>query len=374
VKCPKCGFIHYAGPLQCKRCGFRFAASAKEASEPSLSSLFSTDVAPSQLFIEANPAGPLEKTAETSPRLPKSPEAKGVSAPLGAPSEPEQIAEASLAPPWRAELSERVEKFRRRRARTLGADPSAQLDMNFEVVNPKTESAVGAKALESPKPRALEADLGGSLSPPKTFSPDEWLSVEEPMSGSEVLPSAAVQTGEVRLDDRTPESPVEIVLESPRRPSADAVRAFGLDLSPAPLGRRFLAGVVDGAVLLLAAVLFASVFWLTGGQITLRPLNIGILAFIAVFVLLLYFGLFTALTASTPGLLSMGLEVRNLNGSLPTLGQSFRRAFGYLVSLGALMLGFVWALVDSERLTWHDRMSGTFVTDRGLGDSERSGR
>jgi hypothetical protein len=26
------------------------------------------------------------------------------------------------------------------------------------------------------------------------------------------------------------------------------------------------------------------------------------------------------------------------------------------------MLGFIWAWVDSEGMTWHDRMSGTFIT------------
>jgi hypothetical protein len=41
--------------------------------------------------------------------------------------------------------------------------------------------------------------------------------------------------------------------------------------------------------------------------------------------------------------------------------QSFWRAFGYLVSASAFFLGFVWALVDSEGLTWHDRMSDTFL-------------
>jgi hypothetical protein len=47
------------------------------------------------------------------------------------------------------------------------------------------------------------------------------------------------------------------------------------------------------------------------------------------------------------------------------------RAFGYLVSTGALLLGFVWALVDSDGFTWHDRMSGTFLA---IADSAVEGR
>ena len=91
-------------------------------------------------------------------------------------------------------------------------------------------------------------------------------------------------------------------------------------------------------------------------------LNIFVLGFITAFFIFAYFGLFTALTASTPGLLWMDLEVCSYDGSRPRAVQSFSRAFGYLVSLAGLLLGFIWALVDSEGLTWHDRISCTYIT------------
>jgi hypothetical protein len=59
----------------------------------------------------------------------------------------------------------------------------------------------------------------------------------------------------------------------------------------------------------------------------------------------------------------MGCEIRNMGGGRPTVRESFWRAFGVLVSLSALMLGFIWACVDSDNLTWHDRMSQTVITD-----------
>jgi uncharacterized RDD family membrane protein YckC len=59
-------------------------------------------------------------------------------------------------------------------------------------------------------------------------------------------------------------------------------------------------------------------------------------------------------------------EIHNLEGAHPTTQEAFLRAFGYLVSITALMLGFLWALLDSEGLTWHDRMSGTFVRKSGI--------
>jgi len=82
-------------------------------------------------------------------------------------------------------------------------------------------------------------------------------------------------------------------------------------------------------------------------------------------------GLFTALIFSTPGLVWMGIEVRSLYDSPPDYRESCLRAFGYLVSIAALMLGFLWALVDSESLTWHDRISGTCLTPSQAGSSPK---
>ena len=86
------------------------------------------------------------------------------------------------------------------------------------------------------------------------------------------------------------------------------------------------------------------------------------MALIAIIFVYAYFGLFTALTFSTPGLAWMGIAVRNMEGCPPAPRESLLRAFGYLVSLSAFMMGFFWALVDSDGLTWHDRISGTFLT------------
>jgi len=37
------------------------------------------------------------------------------------------------------------------------------------------------------------------------------------------------------------------------------------------------------------------------------------------------------------------------------------RGFGYLVSILPLMLGFLWAVIDPEHLTWADKVSGTYI-------------
>jgi uncharacterized RDD family membrane protein YckC len=140
---------------------------------------------------------------------------------------------------------------------------------------------------------------------------------------------------------------------------------------PAPLGLRFVAALIDALVLLLGTGVFSLIFWSVGGRINRSPVTMAVAAFIAVLLILVYFGSFTALTFSTPGLLSMGLEVRTLDGAPPTPADAALRAFGYIVSASALMLGFIWGLVDSDSLTWHDRMSGTFITEREFGSELR---
>ncbi|KAB7768043.1 RDD family protein, partial [Xanthomonas sp. LMG 12461] len=50
------------------------------------------------------------------------------------------------------------------------------------------------------------------------------------------------------------------------------------------------------------------------------------------------------------------------DGNAPGWGALWRRYLVGTVSLLLGGLGFWWALFDRERLTWHDRASGTYLT------------
>ena len=75
----------------------------------------------------------------------------------------------------------------------------------------------------------------------------------------------------------------------------------------------------------------------------------------------LYFALST-FTGRTPGKWLMGfrLLVRTGGGDV-TLGRAMLRSLGYIVSLIPLGAGFLWVLVDDERMGWHDHLAGTKV-------------
>jgi uncharacterized RDD family membrane protein YckC len=314
VKCPKCGFISDARAVLCNKCAYR-----------------------------------LEIGGDVSA------------------VERAEIAEAPVSLSWQEELSQRVADFRRRRARfRRSLDPNARIDVGAGHNEPQPEASAIATNLRAERTEP-DFDVETPSGACREFSLLESVPVKEPGGGLPALSSPAIEAGEMPLHDQVPgPEPVEIVLQSPRPLSPDAAfKGSARALTAAPLARRFLAGIVDALVLLVAAGLFAGILRLAGGRVSMGAINIAVLGFITLSVLLLYFGLFTALTHSTPGLISMGLEVRNAaDRSPPTPAQSVRRALGYLVSSVALMLGFVWALVDSEGLTWHDRMSGTVVLDR----------
>ena len=61
----------------------------------------------------------------------------------------------------------------------------------------------------------------------------------------------------------------------------------------------------------------------------------------------------------TLGMQSWGLQLQGLDGTLPSFGAATIRFFAALLSWLPLGLGYVWQLWDRERMTWHDRLSGT---------------
>ncbi len=264
--------------------------------------------------------------------------------------------ESTGTPPvWKAELDQRVESFRRRRARAKGASGSnTNLEFDFE------ESPFEAA------PLVAEGQTGGHASAGPEFDFDlasKAAAGPVEMGSIDVSPSTApvaipVRESHVPLTDPRP---VGFVLDpAPAQPS-EGSKPRTVEIHLAPISQRIVGGLIDAAVLAVSAAVFALIFWRAGGHVSSHPLTLLVMGFVVIFMVMMYFGAFTAIIAATPGLLWMGIEVRSLAGGPPTVGQAVWRAFGCLVSASALLLGYAWALFDSERLTWHDRMSDTYL-------------
>jgi uncharacterized RDD family membrane protein YckC len=133
------------------------------------------------------------------------------------------------------------------------------------------------------------------------------------------------------------------------------------ELELAPFGWRSMARVVDGAlivgVFLVVAVMVAS------RMRTLPPMKEIEAASAAALVVvgLLYQAIFLVLAEVTPGMKFAHLSLCTFDDEKPTRRQLHARLVALLLSLLPLGLGMLWAIFDEDHLSWHDRLSRTYM-------------
>jgi uncharacterized RDD family membrane protein YckC len=139
----------------------------------------------------------------------------------------------------------------------------------------------------------------------------------------------------------------------------------------ADIDDRRIAGAIDTACLLFACGGFLALFGSLGGHFALSKLSAAVYAASFAIVYLQYFGLFTLFGGTTLGMMLRGLRVVDFSGEEPTQKQYLLRALGYMLSAGTFFLGFFWVQWDEDELTWHDRISRTYLSStETLADSE----
>ena len=125
--------------------------------------------------------------------------------------------------------------------------------------------------------------------------------------------------------------------------------------------RRLAAIIYDalliGALLFLATIPFIAV---RGGE----PVEIGdnlYYRLVLVLVVYAFFVGFWSRSGRTLGMQSWGLQLETQDGGRPTWATNSVRFFAAILSWVPAGLGFLWQLWDKDRLTWHDRISGTHL-------------
>jgi uncharacterized RDD family membrane protein YckC len=236
---------------------------------------------------------------------------------------------------WRGELNQRLQAYRARRRKAFPNE--AQTELPFESRQPVGTVAVQT---EEPQPAALDPndDFAFTIAigrPPQQAEPDDarlLIDVSLPPLSEE--------------QEEAPEAPEE-------SPS---------DLYPvATLRERRRAALIDAACLTFAYGGFLALFGSLGGEFTLSKLSAAVCFSTFAFVYIQYFGLFTIFGGTTPGMMVRGLQVASFTGDSPTAQQLFLRTAGYMISAGTFFLGFFWALWDEDAMTWHDRLSRTYL-------------
>lgn len=127
-------------------------------------------------------------------------------------------------------------------------------------------------------------------------------------------------------------------------------------------GRRLVAAAIDHALLLAidAAVLYftARMAGLTESELRLLP-SVPMVLFLGL-LKVSYFSAFTAIGGQTIGKMAVGIKVIAESGTIDG-AVAIRRTLATVLSLLPVGLGFLPALIGSDRRALHDRLTGTRV-------------
>lgn len=129
---------------------------------------------------------------------------------------------------------------------------------------------------------------------------------------------------------------------------------------PASLLRRL--GAICYDILLLFSILFiatALLLPLTGGE-AIQNGN-SLFSTYLFFICFFFYGWFWTHGGQTLGMRAWKIRVQQRNGGDITWWQAMQRFLVAIVSWLALGLGFLWMLIDRDKMTWHDRYSETVL-------------
>jgi len=142
-------------------------------------------------------------------------------------------------------------------------------------------------------------------------------------------------------------------------PTAEIVQARAI--YQAPLNLRAMAVVVDGSLVL--AVLSGVTFEIVRHVHSLPGIRTAQLGVVLGFLILsaLYVLLFDALGQGTLGMRYARIALSTFEGQIPTRRMRFSRLVALVLSILPVGMGLLWCIFDEDHLSWHDRLSGTYV-------------
>lgn len=279
---------------------------------------------------------------------------------------------------WRQEVISRVAQHRARRRRRV--DPNASLALAFpdetlsQAPEPGLAVAPTATALPNVKPPKIirfprtapptaEELASAPFSDELAQDPPRILDAPE-AEQMELLPSYAT----IRLDEdeeHEDETRWERGARNRNEPGSTSGQRFqhGMDLPPQPasLRRRLASALIDAVVLVAAVGAFGLIFTeLSRAALNPRVMLLSILA-VSVALRALFQFVFLVYARATPGMRSAGLELSTFDGRAPAGFARRCRVLAEVLSVLSLGLGFAWVLVDEDTLSWHDRISGTYL-------------
>ncbi len=275
-------------------------------------------------------------------------------------------------PEWKKQLHQKLDAYRERQKERDPAPGPAQRSSGA-TANPPPERPLRLLAFQTPglEPAASPPSKRGGLV--AVAEPADWEPVASTGAGARGTPKPPAPSKLPQLRRKAAGDGAKAV--PPGAGRADYSLAYdddegkvagpstaAIEIHVAPIATRAAAGLLDLALVVVALGVFSGALMtmtdltLSGpeGQRTLALSFFGILVFYWIFYLR-YIG-------ETAGMMWAGLHLVTFDARAPDESQRWARALGMVLSCAALGLGFAWSLGDEEKLTWHDRISKTYVS------------
>jgi uncharacterized RDD family membrane protein YckC len=317
---------------------------------------------------------------------------------LAPPAPPIRAVAGEQRPPsdqaWRREIVSRVQQHRARRRRP--ADPNV-MKLNFPADAPHSFGAGSEDGPAPPPPeRFHEIMIPQNMVKPGMGKPDPSKVIRFPRTQPAYIPTVEeVMLDELEQAAPAPEAhrileaydpePLEIGLveiEPQLRPSLEGQQMELLpsfsdiqlepeepridhDLEviprPAPMRQRLLSGLVDAGIVFIATGAFALTFLEAAEDVPHSNMTlVCMLAAGGIFWLVFQY-IFLVYRRTTPGMNFAQLELCTFEGEATSMFERQCRAAASALSGFSIGLGYAWALVDEDRVGWHDRISRTHL-------------
>ena len=151
---------------------------------------------------------------------------------------------------------------------------------------------------------------------------------------------------------------------APAEPMLSGTEELEVPLQTAPLEQRAYAAAVDVSILIGAMGLFGITAEFFANSLPLTKPLLESVAICGILLLTIYYLLTLSLGRGTAGMRASGLRVTTFLNDPPSRNRMRCRALATVLSYAAMGMGFAWALIDEDRLCWHDRITHTYLTSK----------
>ena len=151
---------------------------------------------------------------------------------------------------------------------------------------------------------------------------------------------------------------------APAEPTHIGLEEIEVPLQTAPLEQRVYAAAVDAAILIAAMGLFGITAEFFANSLPMTKPLVESIAICGFLLLTIYYLLTLSLGRGTAGMRASGLQVTTFLNQTPSRNLMRCRALATVLSYAAMGMGFAWALIDEDRLCWHDRITHTYLTSK----------